>query len=779
MPDAPRPRVPGAALLALVRTRTSGARAPEGKAAQCSYVVDRHGRKVPVQFDQITARNRELCDDEQYGARLRAIDCPLVTVEVIRRFRDGMTTRELDAETALICAQRTSHSSDYDALAARICVSDQHKRIPADQLEALDALRADAPDERSVRFTDELYAVARRARAAIAERLDHARDYRLKFFGFQTALGGLLRSGRRRDPLSLRDTRPSERLQHAYMRVALGIHVCQPDGKGAEAPEAAFRARLEEAFALYDALSAQLVSQATPTLLNAGTKRPQMSSCFQLGVGDDLDSILSTLREAGLISKWSGGISFWLHGVRSEGAPIRGTTGESSGLKYLLRLWNDMQRYVDQGGNRKGAFAATIADHHPNVLDVLRQARPGGEMSATGEDLSAADLKYALWVSDAFMEALTAQIAAEERAERGQDADPAAGDWPLFDPDVAPGLHLVHGDAFVALRARYIREGRAKVTVKAGAIIAEAFKAWSHVGTPYVMFKDAINRKSNMQNVAPICSSNLCVGGDTRVLTRRGYAAIRGLEGDAVEVWNGAEWSRVTVCKTNTAAALVRVTFGSGAQVECTPYHKFYTSASAEVRAGELQPGMRLERCPCMPVVEGGSPLRDAYARGLACAVRSPDVPASDTVPLYGSDVASRLEWFAGLCDGDAVRGEGHSIRVTSAGREFLLEVRLLLQTLGCDPKVVPEARRATPRDRAPRHHLLVTSGDTAALLRLGFRPRRLALAGDGGRVHRAGPSARVVSVERLEGLHETFCFTEPRRHRGIFNGVIGGQCCE
>jgi ribonucleoside-diphosphate reductase alpha subunit len=484
--------------------------APEGKDAPASFVVDRHGRRIPVRFDSITERNVELCRVGEYGPRLTAIDGPLVTAEVIKRFWDGISTRQLDAETVHVCAQRTSVSSDYESLAARICVSDLHKRVPAALPAALALLEAVADDERSVRCSGELRAVVRRAADAIAARIDHRRDYRLRYFGFQTMLSTLMRSGRRSNPLSLLDTQPCERPQHAYMRVALGIHVCQPDGKGASAPESVFQRRLREAFDLYDALSTQLVSQATPTMLNAGTKTPQMSSCFQLGVGDDLSSILATLRDAGLISKWSGGISFWLHGVRSEGSRIRQTTGQSSGLKYLLRLWNDMQRYVDQGGNRRGAFAATIADHHPDLEGALQQARPGAVQSETGEDLSAADLKYALWVSDEFMEALTAQIEAEARAERGEPADPAAGSWALFDPDEAPGLHLVHNKEFRALRARYLEEKRAKKVIKAGDIIAEAYRDWRHVGNPYVMFKDAINRKSNMQNVAPICSSNLC-----------------------------------------------------------------------------------------------------------------------------------------------------------------------------------------------------------------------------------------------------------------------------
>jgi ribonucleoside-diphosphate reductase alpha subunit len=474
-----------------------------------TYVVDRRGAHVAVQFDKITARNEALRTNPKYGPVLAAIDSSAITAEIVRRFRNGMTTRELDVETAATCADRASHHSDYEWLAARVHVNDLHKRTPRGLGEMVRALAAAAADARCVRLSPEYAAIVERASAAIDARLEFSRDYRLRHFGFQTmARGYLLRPGARSEESSLLDTQLMERPQHLYMRIALGIFVCRADKRGHEAPEEAFGRRLAAAFQLYDALSLQLVSHATPTILNAGTKVTQLSSCFQTATGDDLHQLLLTHLHIGDISKWSGGVSLWLHNVRAEGALIRGTGGRSTGLKHYVRMLNDLQMYVDQGGNRPGAFAIYLSVDHDDIFTLLAQGRLKGE--ETLKEVAAPDLKLALWVSDLYMEALAAQLRNAAAVEAGEPDDPEAGDWYLFCPDEAPGLHLTWGDAYRELYERYVAEGRYRRRVKAGDIMEAAFKNWAQGGTPYVVNKCPVNRKSNMQNVAPICSSNLC-----------------------------------------------------------------------------------------------------------------------------------------------------------------------------------------------------------------------------------------------------------------------------
>jgi ribonucleoside-diphosphate reductase subunit M1 len=487
----------------------SAALAPPAAARGGSHVVDRAGNRVPVRFDMITARNEELCSSA-YGPELVSIDAPAITAEVVQRFRSGMTTRELDAETMAICVSRSAVHSDYEWLAARICVSDLHKRTTASLAKMVDRILAAAPDRSYVRLSDEFIAIVRRADAEISARLDFRRDYSLRHFGFTTmARGYLLRPGPRSEEPPLLETQLMERPQHLYMRVALGVFVCQPGGDGHLAPEPVFARRLADAFAFYELLSTQRISNATPTLLNTGTPVAQLSSCFQTATGDDLSSLYMTLHNIALISKWSGGVSLWLHNVRSENAPIRGTGGRSSGLKNYVKVLHETQLYVNQGGNRPGAVAAYLSVDHGDILTFLRMGRVKN-IEESLRAVSSPRLKYALWVSNLFMRTLSEQIANDARAAAGGENDPTAGDWYLFDPSTAPGLHLVYGAEYEALYRRYVAERRYQHKIKAGEIMVEAFKTWAQTGTPYVLYKDHFNAKSNMINIGPICSSNLC-----------------------------------------------------------------------------------------------------------------------------------------------------------------------------------------------------------------------------------------------------------------------------
>jgi ribonucleoside-diphosphate reductase alpha subunit len=481
-----------------------------------TFVIDRHGAKMRVQFDMITDRNEDLCNNEKYGHKLEAIECPLITSEVVGRFASGMSTRQLDSETAAICINYSTRHSDYEWLAARIYVSDLHKRTPTGLKEMLHTIRDAAPNPESFRMSGELLAVVEKHTTAIDAAICPERDYRLRFFGFQTlARNYLIRPSGRRSESSLLDTQIMERPQHLYMRVALGVFMSQTmeetvklDGLGPDERSAHELARLKAAFEFYEALSLQRVSNATPTMLNAGTNVPQLSSCFQVATGDDLETLADTIKDVMLISKWSGGVSIWLHSVRAEGAPIRKTGGKSSGIKRYIKILNEVQLYVDQGGNRPGAFAVYLSVDHDDIYTFLAMARLKGEEALKG--LNAPDLKFALWVPDLFMEALRAQIRNEKRVAEGGENDPTAGDWHLFSPDEAPDLHLVYGQNYRNLYAKYVREGKFRRRVKAGSIIAEAFKTWTQVGTPYVLYKDAINLKSNMMNIGPIESGNLC-----------------------------------------------------------------------------------------------------------------------------------------------------------------------------------------------------------------------------------------------------------------------------
>lgn len=779
-----------------------------------SYVVNRRGERVQVRFDEITRRNEELCANPEYGPPLAAIDAPLVTAQVIARFRSGITTRELDALTVQVCTGLAMRSLDYSRLAARICVSDLHKRVPACIRETVEALAAAAPDAASVRYSAEYRGILARRAAAVNARLAHARDYAFTFFGFQTLVRSyLFRAGERVEESSLHHDTLTERPGHLYMRVAIELFCGQADGRGHEAPDAVLDARLGRAFAYYDLLSRFRVSNATPTMLNAGTHHRQLSSCFQKAPGDDLRSLGETLTEAMLTSKWSGGVSFRLSGVRPEGAPIRSTGGKSSGKKRYIKLLEDVQLYANQGGNRPGAFAVYLEPWDDDVFTFLEMGRHKGVV------LGAPDLKYGLWIPDAFVRALEDDLAG------------GAGWWHLFDSAAAPGLHRVWGAEFDALYARYVAEGRFRRRVRAREILTEAVITMGQSGTPYLLLKDNANAHSALRHVATITSSNICVAPDTLVLTDRGHRRIADVAGERVAVWNGAEWSDVDVVQTSPDAELVRVMLDNGAELVCTPEHKFYDMRGTEIRAGLLEPGTALEVAPAWPVIrEGGDPFPHAYTHGLYCASTEPrDSPWAITLrgarqaavhdarfephPIdpylcesldrlstqvrlpatlppraempWASTLDARLRWLEGYFDGTGgILRDGRGVvtaRFGPADKGTLGRVRLLLQTLGCDARVHDQPRDAADYTRGPYgpYCLDVACRDLWALIDLGFRPAQLSTADLARAPHSVLPPVRVERVERRESRSATYCFTEPRRHRGVFNGVLTGQCTE
>lgn len=427
------------------------------------YVLKRSGERQQVQFDKITERIRTLCEMEP---RLAAVDPADVAQKVIQGLRTGMTTQELDLLASKTLAYRTIDHPDYGALAARIEVSNLQKSTAGDfgavteQLAAAGLLR------------DEYLSYVRRHREALAGMIDYARDYRFDYFGIKTLQRSYLM-----DVPEGKGTRAVERPQDMWMRVA--IEVAGLAGSS-----------LEVLRATYDQLSLGYYTHATPTLYSAGTHHNQMSSCFLLDLKDDsIAGIFETLGDCAQISKHAGGIGLAISKVRATGSYIRSTNGRSNGIVPMLRIFNNTARYVDQGGGkRKGSFAMYLEPWHADVEEFLELKKNHGK-----EEARARDLFYALWVPDLFM----------KRVE-------ARGTWSLFCPHEAPGLTDVYGDEFEALYARYETEGRARKQIPALILWQAILSAQIETGTPYVLFKDHINRKSQQANVGIIRSSNLC-----------------------------------------------------------------------------------------------------------------------------------------------------------------------------------------------------------------------------------------------------------------------------
>lgn len=427
------------------------------------YVLKRDGRKETVQFDKITARVKKLC----YGLNV-AVDPLKVAMKVIEGVYDSVTTSELDNLAAEIAATNTTTHPDYAQLASRIAVSNLHKNTK----KSFSQTMTDLYEYKDPKTGANASLVAEDVYRIImdnAERLDstiiYDRDFNYDYFGFKTL---------ERSYLLRTLGKVTERPQHMLMRVSVGIH-------GED---------LESAIETYNMMSQGWFTHATPTLFNAGTPKPQMSSCFLLTMKEDsIDGIYDTLTQCAKISQSAGGIGLSIHDIRAKGSYIKGTNGTSNGIVPMLKVFNDTARYVDQGGGkRKGSFAIYMEPWHADIMDFLDLKKNHGK-----EEQRARDLFYAMWVCDLFM----------QRVEEG-------GDWTLMCPNECPGLSDAYGKEFEALYTKYETEGRGRETIKAQELWFKILESQIETGTPYMLYKDAANEKSNQKNLGTIKSSNLC-----------------------------------------------------------------------------------------------------------------------------------------------------------------------------------------------------------------------------------------------------------------------------
>ena len=427
-------------------------------------VIKRDGRRESVKFDKVTARIERLC----YGLDLNYVNPINVARKVIDGIHDGVTTVQLDMLAAEQAASMTTTHPDYAILAARIAISNLHKETSksfSNTMKRLYTYVDPKTGENASLISKEVYESVRKYAAQLDSSIIYDRDYNYDYFGFKTLEKSYL--------LKL-DGKIVERPQHMLMRVAIGIHYNDIDA----------------ALETYTLLSEKWFTHATPTLFNAGTPKPQLSSCFLLTMKDDsIDGIYDTLKQCAKISQSAGGIGLSIHSIRATGSYIKGTNGTSNGIIPMLRVFNDTARYVDQGGGkRKGAFAVYLEPWHADVFEFLEMRKNHGK-----EELRGRDLFYALWIPDLFM----------ERVEKNLD-------WSLFCPNEAPGMADCYGKDFEALYEKYEKEGRARKTVKAQELWYAILESQTETGNPYMLFKDHCNRKSNQKNLGTIKSSNLC-----------------------------------------------------------------------------------------------------------------------------------------------------------------------------------------------------------------------------------------------------------------------------
>ena len=812
-------------------------------------VTKRNGELQDIAFDKILNRIKKLGLEADIH-----INYSSLVMKVIDQLYDKIQTAKIDELAAEQCASMTTIHPDYATLASRIIISNHQKNtdplfsnIMKNLYEFNNLKGINTP-----LVSQELWDFTIRYSQQLNDMINHERDYLIDYFGFKTL---------ERAYLFKVNNIILERPQHMWMRVAIGIH----GDLNCENQDEQLRLVKET----YDLMSQKFFTHATPTLFNAGTPRQQLSSCYLIAMEDDsIEGIYNTLTDCAQISKYSGGIGLHIHNIRAKGSHIQGTNGVTDGIVPMLRVFNSTARYVNQSGRRNGSFAIYLEPWHPDVEEFLELKKNHGD-----EELKARDLFYALWISDLFM----------ERVKNNAK-------WSLFCPHECPGLSDVYGDKFNALYEKYETDGKARKIVNARDLWFKILDSQMETGTPYILYKDAANNKSNQQNLGTIKSSNLCVAPETLILTDKGHIEIQTLVDKLVNVWNGEEWSNVTVKKTGEMQELIDVYTDDGSKLTCTPYHKFYIQNSyslnsiEKVDAQDLKPNDKIIKCE-YPIIDGTEIMPYAYTHGFFCGdgtytnktdtaesfckfkalkqhffckrhlayesetylfdkeiiteeddeimcqaksyVKKPlaylygdkkkllnyiekrsytindnsnrinvllpvDLNEKFETPSFFCSIKDKLDWFAGYCDADGSickNGENEQLQVCSINKEFLENIKLLLQTCGINPKIklshdrkqsyLPDGKGGHKYfDVKPIYRLLITSFDLYNLYNLGFKPNRLVISGNKP-AREAKQFIKILKIENNNRMDDTYCFTEPKKNMGIFNGIITGQCTE
>ena len=629
-------------------------------------VVKRNGTKEEVSFDKVTRRIKKMCNglsDE--------INPIIVAQKVCGQIYNNVSTIELDELAAQICISMETSHLDYGILASRIIISNNHKCTSPSFSETIYILynNKDINNNKCPLIADDVYEIIIKNKDKINTVINYEKDYLFDYFGFKTLEKAyLLRT----------NNKVIERIQHLFMRVSIGIH----------------KDDLKSAIQSYELMSSKYFTHATPSLYHAGTPKPQFSSCFLLGMDDSVKGIYKAVSDIAEISACAGGIGISLSKIRSKNSYIRGTNGYSNGIIPLCRVLNETARHINQSGKRPGSIAVYIEPHNVEILEFLELRKNTG-----AESERARDLFLALWISDLFMKKVESN-----------------SDWSLFDSNECIGLEDIYGEQYEELYIKYEIEGKAKKTISARKIWNYILTSQIETGTPYILFKDSVNKKSNQMNIGTITNSNLCVVGGTNILTDKGNIEIKDLVGQYVNIWNGKEYSNSLVMKTGENQKIIKVILSDGATLECTEYHKFYiddinnSGQRITVAAKDLVKGMNLAKFN-LPI---NSYEKEKYDR------------------------IERMNWVNDLM----TNCKDNIIKLEST--DYLYTIKLLLQELG--------------------YHSLLNGNELELISDINSN---------------INISVSVSNILDENKFADTYCFNEPLMHAGIFNGVYAGNCAE
>ena len=682
------------------------------------YVITRTGKREVLNLNKILKRLEKL---QKKTPAIENINTHELTIKVCSGIHTGITTYEIDEYAGNTAASMSLSNPNFMQLATRIVIDNHQRQTQRSFIDKMRRayLRKDSNGNIDPLLSEQFFKFTEEHADEIEAMINYKRDFKLDYFGFRTfqRLYAIKINGE-----------IIERPQDMYMRAAIAINLSP--SKHMKDTEYI----LKNIKKTYNALSNKQYTQASPTYFNAGTVHPQYSSCFLLGTGDSLEHIMETANDAAVISKWGGGIGIHCHCWRSSGALIRGTNGKSSGIVPFLRIYNNVMRAFNQGGKRLGSAAIYLMPHHPDIMKFLKLILPGGE------DIERArDLFYALWIPDIFMERVKSN-----------------GVWSLFDPDSTGDLSNYHNEEY---RKRYIqleKDGAYTQQLPARNIWEAVYRANVQTGRPYIMFSDAVNRMSNQANLGTIKSSNLCVTGDTLILTDKGYFPIKDLTTHGRNfhnVWNGFRFSEAIFAKTGTVRSILKITFSDGSSISCTRYHKFMLQKHNELYNEEIAPAF-------------------VHAENLTVG----DVLVQcrfPNIPIVKHDIVLTRRFVLKYLKKHGIRHLEpiDTYQISHRNKKFLIDIKLTCNTIGMSPILT---RKRLPRNAGAKYiyNLNFVLEDLDILF-------KYEIVNYGNTQESKIRKLYVIDIKEVRGEYDTYCFNEPLRHAGVFNGILAGNCAE
>jgi ribonucleotide reductase alpha subunit len=679
-------------------------------------VIKRNGMKEEVSFDKVTRRIKKLC-----VGLSNDINPILVAQKVCSQIYNNVSTIELDELTAQICISMETTHLDYGILASRIIISNNQKCTSPSFSETIYILYNNR-DKNGVKcplIADDIYDIVMKNKDKINSALNYDRDYLFDYFGFKTLEKAYLMKS---------NGKVVERIQHLFMRVSLGIH----------------KDDLRSAIQSYNLMSSKYFTHATPTLYNASTPKAPLASCFLLGMEDSVKGIYKTISDCAEISACAGGIGLSMSRIRSKNSYIRGTNGTSNGIVPLCRVLNETARHINQSGKRPGSIAVYIEPHNVEILEFLELKKNTG-----AESERARDLFLALWISDLFMKRVEGNL-----------------EWSLFDADECPHLEEKFGDDYDKLYESYEKAGKARKVMSARKIWNYILTSQIETGVPYIGFKDNVNKKNNQSNIGTIMNSNLCVTGETLILTDKGYEEIKSLEDCYVKVWNGVEFSSSVVKKTGENQKIIKILFSDGCELECTEYHKFYIEDSiTKVDAKDLKPNMKLVKCN-YPIIDinNEDEIKDNHAP-INCSFKTKIDWLSKLFSFSNSFIENPYAIYWKM----ECQCETENLHVIiKSNKLFLLNIKLMLNTLGFNVNV---------KYNGINYELIIYNKELLKLVEYGVNLGKECDLNNNDSNNEF--SVKVVDIIDENKYADTYCFNEPNRNAGIFNGIYAGNCIE